>query len=243
MSYGTEKILVIEDEPQVLSNLSEILGMDGYQVVTADNGRRGLDLVRAESPDLVISDVMMPELDGYMLVKQLRENAATVHTPVILLTAKAERADMRYGIELGADDYITKPFDIQELLKAVRIRLERKAKLDLEFQQIRQQADSLMTKVEQQRKEGQDNQTLASIKDDLLNKVLRDLSDPISTINLASRMLGEVKSKEQQERYLKILRDECDREIKLLNELSELQTLLTSQNAALLQRFNLLNKT
>jgi DNA-binding NarL/FixJ family response regulator len=107
-------------------NIATILEMENYQVSCAENGRRGVELARAEKPDLIICDVMMPELDGYGVLQALRANAATATLPFIFLTAKGDKVDLRAGMNLGADDYLTKPVSRDDLLAAVQIRLARR---------------------------------------------------------------------------------------------------------------------
>ena len=119
------KILIIEDQPQMRRNIAFMLEMEGFKVFTADNGRQGLDLVREHEPDLVICDVMMPQLDGYAVLEAVRKEPATATLPFIFLTAKADKPDVRQGMNLGADDYLTKPVGRVDLLAAVRTRLAR----------------------------------------------------------------------------------------------------------------------
>ncbi len=118
-----KKILVIEDEPGIRTNLSLMLRAEGFAVTAAENGRIGVERAREIVPDLIISDVMMPELDGFGVLAALREDARFGATPFILLTALDDRANMRRGMNLGADDYLPKPFTRDELLDAVRSRL------------------------------------------------------------------------------------------------------------------------
>ena len=125
--FFMKKILVIDDNNDIRDNTAEILTLAGYQAYTAENGKRGVELALKEQPDLVICDIMMPELDGYGVLHLLKKNAETEKIPFIFLTAKTERGDFRKGMEMGADDYITKPFDDLELLKAVEIRLRKSA--------------------------------------------------------------------------------------------------------------------
>lgn len=120
-----KKILIIEDEPQTCENLATILEMEGYQPLTALNGRRGVELAMTERPDLILCDVTMPELDGHSVLKVLRDTIATATTPFIFLTARGERNDLREGMNLGADDYLVKPATATELLGAVEARLKR----------------------------------------------------------------------------------------------------------------------
>jgi DNA-binding NarL/FixJ family response regulator len=120
-----KKILVIEDEPEMRRNLTTILRLEKFQPLAAENGRVGVELARKEKPDLILCDVMMPELDGYGVIAALRGDANTVTIPFIFLTAKGEKPDIRAGMNLGADDYLTKPVAKVDLLAAIRSRLER----------------------------------------------------------------------------------------------------------------------
>jgi DNA-binding NarL/FixJ family response regulator len=122
-----KKILVIEDEPEMRRNLTTVLRLEKFQPLGAENGRVGVQLAKAEKPDLILCDVMMPELDGYGVIAALRTDAATACIPFIFLTAKGEKPDIRAGMNLGADDYLTKPVVKSDLLGAIRTRLERAA--------------------------------------------------------------------------------------------------------------------
>jgi len=122
-----KKILVIEDEPEMRRNLTTILRLEKFHPIAAENGRIGVELAKREKPDLILCDVMMPELDGHGVLQALREDAATVTIPFIFLTAKGEKGDVRDGMNLGADDYLTKPVAKADLLNAVRSRLQRAA--------------------------------------------------------------------------------------------------------------------
>ena len=122
-----KKILVIEDEPEMRRNLTTILRLEKFHPLAAENGRVGTELARKERPDLILCDVMMPELDGYGVIAALRADAETAAVPFIFLTAKGEKPDIRAGMNLGADDYLTKPVAKADLLAAVRSRLARAA--------------------------------------------------------------------------------------------------------------------
>lgn len=128
-----KKILLIEDNQDVRENTAEILSLAKYQVITAVNGKEGVELAQKERPDLIICDIMMPVLDGHGALHLLSKNEETSHIPFIFLTAKAERTDFRKGMEMGADDYITKPFDDVELLNAIESRLRKNDILKREF--------------------------------------------------------------------------------------------------------------
>lgn len=118
-------ILIIDDHDDIRENIAEILTLSGYNTLTAENGKKGVDAAINKNPDLVICDIMMPELDGYGVLHLLRKNEATALTPFIFLSAKTERGDIRKGMDMGADDYIMKPFDDIELLNAVETRLKK----------------------------------------------------------------------------------------------------------------------
>lgn len=118
-------ILLIEDNADIRENMSEILDLAGYNVLTAADGMEGVSLAVKNNPDIIVCDIMMPVLDGYGVIHMLQKNETTQHIPFIFLTAKAERAEIRKGMELGADDYITKPFNGTELLNAIESRLRK----------------------------------------------------------------------------------------------------------------------
>src|SRR6187549_3194841 len=103
-------ILIIDDHNDIRENIAEILTLAGYATLTAENGKKGVEIAIKEKPSLVICDIMMPELDGYGVLHLMRKNPETEDIPFIFLTAKTERADFRKGMEMGADDFITKPF-------------------------------------------------------------------------------------------------------------------------------------
>jgi DNA-binding NarL/FixJ family response regulator len=120
-----KKILIIEDEAEMRRNLTTILRLEKFNPLPAANGSVGVELAKKEKPDLILCDVMMPELDGYGVIAALRADAGTVTIPFIFLTAKGEKPDIRAGMNLGADDYLTKPVAKNDLLAAIRSRLAR----------------------------------------------------------------------------------------------------------------------
>ena len=126
-------ILLIEDDVIIRENTAELLEMAGFAVLTAENGKLGVARALATKPDLVICDIMMPVLDGYGVLQIFNQNAQLAGVPFIFLTAKTERTDLRRGMELGADDYLTKPFDRAELLSAITGRLNRFQHLKPEY--------------------------------------------------------------------------------------------------------------
>ncbi len=128
-----KKILVIEDNSEVRENLAEILELSNYEVITAEDGKVGVRKALDERPDLILCDVMMPELDGFGVLRILDSKPSTTDIPFIFLTAKADKSDFRKGMNLGADDYITKPFDDVELLDAIRMRLAKSERIKKAF--------------------------------------------------------------------------------------------------------------
>ncbi|WP_300601267.1 response regulator [Niabella sp.] len=128
-----KKILLIEDNDDIRNNTAEILELSNYTVITAENGKVGVEQAIAHVPDLIICDIMMPVLDGYGVLHAIQKNESIRNVPFIFLTAKTERSDFRKGMELGADDYITKPFSGTELLSAVDGRLKKTDLLKQEF--------------------------------------------------------------------------------------------------------------
>lgn len=130
-----KKILIIEDNEDVRENTADILKLSNYSVDTAENGKTGIGKAKQLLPDVIICDIMMPELDGYHVLRELNKNRKTASIPFIFLTAKSDKTDMRKGMNLGADDYLTKPFNEKELLEAIECRLKKHDFLKQEFAQ------------------------------------------------------------------------------------------------------------
>ena len=125
---GKEAILVVEDEADILELVTYNLSREGYHVLGATSGEEGLSLVRTKKPALVVLDLMLPGMDGLEICKRLKADGATQHIPIVMLTAKGEEADIVTGLELGADDYITKPFSPRVMVARVRAALRRKGR-------------------------------------------------------------------------------------------------------------------
>ena len=124
-TIAPKKVLVIEDEPSIRNNIMLMLKVERYAAVGAENGRIGLELARKDPPDLILCDVMMPELDGHAVLQALQADTGLARIPFIFLTAKGEKEDLRSGMNLGADDYLTKPIANAELVRAIEARLRR----------------------------------------------------------------------------------------------------------------------
>ena len=119
-----KKILVVEDEADLRGNIVRMLEVEGYDVLSAANGAAAVEMALARMPDLIVCDIAMPELDGFGVLFSLRENVTTSRIPFIFLTASTRTYDRQWGVELGADDYITKPFRFEQLLAAIHKRLQ-----------------------------------------------------------------------------------------------------------------------
>lgn len=131
------KILVIEDKQNMRESLVEVLGYEGFETISAANGRTGIQLAKEHVPDLILCDILMPGLNGYDTLTELRYDPVTATIPFIFLTSKTEWKDVRQGMQLGADDYLTKPFDIDDLLSAIRSRLEKQAAVSKQLEDLR----------------------------------------------------------------------------------------------------------
>lgn len=203
------KILVIEDEAPLLESIVEMLSMEGFDVVGAENGQVGVGLAQELLPELIICDILMPELDGHEVLSLLRSNASTALIPLIFLTAKGTPDDFRAGMNLGADDYLTKPFRQVDLLQTIATRLSKQAVVS----QLKEKIEQLeQTKL---------------IQEQFLETASDELREPITNIKLAIQMLREAPTKERLQRYVELLHTECAREINLLNDLLDLQKLAT----------------
>lgn len=137
------KILVIEDTPDILNNILDFLEAEDFEAIGAENGREGVEQAQSQEFDLIICDIMMPELDGYEVLSELRQDPKTATIPFIFLTAKGDRSDIRQGMNLGADDYLTKPFTKGELLEAISARMKRSQQQTEQLKQVSQQLDRL----------------------------------------------------------------------------------------------------
>lgn len=129
LEHTTGHVLIVEDEPDQQELLRFNLSREGYQVSCVDNGRQALEMIRHQQPDLVVLDLMLPGIDGLEVCKQLRREMATANVPIVMLTAKAEDSDVVAGLELGADDYVTKPYSPRVLLARVRAVMRQRQRM------------------------------------------------------------------------------------------------------------------
>jgi signal transduction histidine kinase len=176
------KILVIEDEDDIRNSICEMLCAENFSVIAAEDGALGVQLAIEEIPDLVICDVMMPELDGYGVLYKLRENPSTQTLPFIFLSAKVAKEDLRLGMDLGSDDYLTKPFTRQELLSAITTRLAK-----------------------QQAVERQSQQKLDALRANITHSLPHELRTPLNAILNNSKLLRESYADTEPEEALQML--------------------------------------
>lgn len=214
------KILVIEDEQAVLNNILELLNEEGFEAIGADNGQTGLQVAQQQIPDLIICDVMMPQLDGFGVLEKLRQNPVMASIPLVFLTAKSDWSAFRRGMSLGADDYLTKPFTQAELLDAIAVRLGKQASVASLKQQIQQLQQS------------------QSLQDEFVSTAAHELRGPLANIRMAIEMLHLSSDADDQKFYLNILQAACDHEVELINDLLDLQRLETLTEARELELLN-----
>lgn len=217
------KILVIEDEAPLLESILDLLDLEGFEAIGAENGQVGVRLAKESLPELIICDILMPELDGHEALSLLRGNPSTALIPFIFLTAKGTVDDFRAGMNLGADDYLTKPFKQADLLQAITTRLDKQAAISRLKESIEQLEQTKL------------------LQDQFLVTASGELREPITNIKLAIQMIREAPNKEKQQRYIELLQSECTREINLINDLLDLQNLATNSRPLRLEALKLQN--
>ena len=182
------KILIVEDTLTIREEIHDILVMEGYTVFEAENGSIGFEIALKKHPDLIISDILMPKLNGFEMYKKLQNNKTTKLIPLIFLSAKAEKSDIRAGMNLGAEDYLTKPIDVEDLLNTVKIKIDKKILL---AQEIIDKTTTISATLQQQKKELDNYAQLISHElktplrniSDVLIWIREELAHPISSEN------------------------------------------------------------
>lgn len=229
-------ILVIEDEQTVRESILDLLEAEGFHGIGGENGNVGVQLAQEHHPDLILCDVMMPELDGFSVLAQLRKSPETAGIPFIFLTACSTKADQRQGMELGADDYLTKPCTANDLLGAVSGRL---AKYEALTQQLAKKVEFVKTeKAETSADSSQsDMPPISGTRDGLLNHFYQELRNPLSNINMALHLLKLERI--GQESTIATVQREYSRELTVLQEVYKLQDYLMPESAELLRTCNL----
>ena len=182
------KILIVEDTLTIREEIHDILVMEGYTVFEAENGSIGFEIALKKHPDLIISDILMPKLNGFEMYKKLQNNKTTKLIPLIFLSAKAEKSDIRAGMNLGAEDYLTKPIDVEDLLNTVKIKIDKKLLL---AQETIDKTTTISATLQQQKKELDNYAQLISHElktplrniSDVLIWIREELAHPISSEN------------------------------------------------------------
>lgn len=212
-TFAGKTVLVIEDEKDIRDSICEILKFEGYQVLSADNGAAGVEVMIRNRPDMILCDIMMPDLNGFEVLQKMKEIFPVSEIPFIFITALSERKDFRTAMNLGADDFLTKPFSVEELLNAVKVRLE---KTQIAERRIRERIDRIEESIHERAQE--------------LTLQIQQQKTEMSKISEMNQMLGE----RLNEKDLELSR-EALRVIDINNTLQNIEKLINSD----LQRWDL----
>ncbi len=207
------KILIIEDELPIRENIAELLEAEDFEVFSTDSGILGILWAKENTPDLVICDVMMPEMSGHEVLEQMREIPETSLTPFIFLTAMSDKKDIRNAMELGADDYITKPFTRKELLSSIDSRLLKQAR----FLKHYDDKDRQIKILEERVKELEQLQLNDRISQKYLEALLK--------INTAVNLINKIEPQPKRDRNLKTIQEVYKQEISLLKQIPNIEKL------------------
>ncbi|MBW4538765.1 MAG: response regulator [Myxacorys chilensis ATA2-1-KO14] len=224
-------ILVIEDEQAVRESILDLLEAEGFHSIGGENGTAGVNLAHEYHPDLILCDIQMPELDGYGVLTNLRQSSDTASIPFIFLSARTTKVDIRQGMELGADDYLTKPCTAVELLGAISGRLAKHQALLQRYSQLGKPAVTNQRDRSELSQAPEATQT-SGTRDGLLNHFYQELRNPLSSINMALHLL---KSAANENSMLSTVQQEYGRELAILQEVYKLQDVLIPESAALLR--------
>lgn len=235
-----EKILVIEDELGVRENLVEILQLAQYEVLVASNGIEGVELTRQHRPDLIICDVMMPQMDGFEVLETLQADPELATIPLIFLTAMADLQNLREGMDLGADDYLTKPFEINELLISINSRLRKRHYINQQIEREKIHAEELETLAQAKSKAAADVEKTLIIKDKFITKLIDKHQRLITALEETLAKLRQQVQTSNLEDALLPLEDHIQQQKKLMQEAIAIQTLLQQPNLDLLQDYDLI---
>jgi two-component system, OmpR family, alkaline phosphatase synthesis response regulator PhoP len=234
------KILVIEDERTTRANIVNFLESEGFKTLAAENGRLGIQLAQEHLPDLIICDILMPELDGYDVLTTLQQETQTASIPFIFLTITATEAGFRQSLDLGADDYLSKPITSEQLRAAILAQLRKQEDLqtNLVYDEALQAAQPL----------NPDLQQLLAAKDQLFDQLSFQLKQHLGTLSRTVQTLKQTPALDPQSQihasHLNDLQDVTMRMLVLINEITTLHRLLTPENSkALLEQFGRDKKT
>ena len=211
------KILVIEDELFVRENIVELLEAEDFEVFNTDNGILGILWAQDNIPDLVICDVMMPEMNGHEVLSTMRELPTISLIPFIFLTAMADKGDIRHGMELGADDYLTKPFTREELLNAINARLAKQEKLMKQYNEEHKKVEVLEKKVKE----------LEQLQ--IQKEISHEYKQALLKINNAVNLIQKIQPGQKRDRNLKIIQETYAGEIALIKQVPDLYAQIQSK--------------
>lgn len=239
-------ILVIEDEQTVRESILDLLEAEGFHGIGGENGNVGVQLAHAHHPDLILCDVQMPDLDGFSVLTQLRQSPETAGIPFIFLTARTTKSDVRYGMDLGADDYLTKPCTATELLGAVSGRLAKYEALAEKYRKTVVQQETAQPTSEsapqtdspRATSDGTAQTTDDHTRDGLLNHFYQELRNPLSNINMALHLLKTESLANGS--AIAMVQREYGQELAVLQQVYKLQNQLIPESAALLRECNLI---
>lgn len=230
-------ILVIEDEQTVRESILDLLEAEGFHGISGENGKVGVQLAQDHHPDLILCDVSMPDLDGFSVLSQLRKSPDTAGIPFIFLSARSTKADHRQGMDLGADDYLTKPCTATDLLSAVSGRLAKYQALAARYLQQSESAKVEKVETPESPLSGTDSPQISGTRDGLLNHFYQELRNPLSNINMALHLLKIERI--GQESTIATVQREYGRELAVLQAVYKLQDHLMPESAELLRCCNL----
>ncbi len=227
------KILVIEDERATRANIVSFLESEGFEMLVAENGRLGIQLAQRHLPDLIICDILMPELDGYDVLTTLQQESQTASIPFIFLTVTATEAGFQQSLDLGADDYLSKPITSEQLRRAIALQLKKQAESDAEISAPADASSSLLSP----------ELRLIKAKDRLFNQLSQGVKQHLAKMSRAAQALKQkAASREadyESDRHLQDLQEGTARVLALVNEVTALHNMLTPENTqVLLEQFN-----
>ncbi|BBE16195.1 DNA-binding response regulator, AraC family [Aquipluma nitroreducens] len=236
------KILIIEDTVSLRENITDALELEGFEVIGADVGKIGIQMAKENLPDLILCDIMMPGMDGYDVLQLLKSEDGELQIPFIFITALAERENFRAGMELGADDYLIKPFTIYELLKAINTRLaksksiEKRIKLQIEEieSELKSKISELLEQIKNQKTIIEDisatnTEVIGKLNEnqtELMQEALRLIEINTTMQNMAKQLSAELQKKgiaEEQRQVLVDLKNKIQKKSVLLNSLTTFQ--------------------
>jgi DNA-binding response OmpR family regulator len=232
----TASILVVSSDPKVASTLKDVLVGHAFDTLTAANNVIGIAIAREKRPDLILADLASPGFehrvsssDSHSLLKQVRHHRETANIPVVLLAGDAEFEDMQSGLKLGADDYVHKPFEIRELLRAIHLCLGKNSRLTQQADRQQQQ----IAELEKQLKHSQEqNQLYAAV----LDRFSYDLRHPLGNVSIALQLLKQQAIPAELQPFFPLLEEECLHGTALLDELSNVQEMIANSRGQSLRR-------